>query len=293
MQNISNLLSDCLVLPYVREAGFAVRNPWKTGQRRLLDYLLIYVQEGEFVITVEGIEVKCKKDDFVLIQPGILHSMEGKSKTITPFAHLDFFYNPNRVDSFPTIAGQIDLSQYAQLQQPVLNEMDNVYIPVKFRPTQSVVFRDNFLKMIDIWEQHGSIYLLQTQQLATELLLDLIKNYFQEDITPNTPIQILNWITSYILFNLSEPITVNDMASRANLSPSRFTAVFRQNYGISPHQFLIRTRIQHAEDLIRKGSHSLIEIVANCGFANVHHFSRLFKQKTGLSPSEFRNQCKE
>jgi hypothetical protein len=41
------------VIPYIREADFAVRKPWYTPPRRLLDYLLLFVQEGEYLVNVE------------------------------------------------------------------------------------------------------------------------------------------------------------------------------------------------------------------------------------------------
>src|SRR5215216_5120003 len=54
---------------YIREADFAVRRPWSHGPRRLRDYLLVYVQEGEFVAAVGGTEHRFAPGDFCLIQP--------------------------------------------------------------------------------------------------------------------------------------------------------------------------------------------------------------------------------
>ena len=56
------------VVPYIREADFAIRKPWYTPPRRLLDYLLLYVQEGECQVTVEGEELLLGSGDFCLIQ---------------------------------------------------------------------------------------------------------------------------------------------------------------------------------------------------------------------------------
>ncbi len=283
-------LSDLLLVPYVRQVGFAVRYPWKIGPRRIMDYLLIYVQEGQLITTVDHVEYECMEKEFCLIQPGSLLMLEGKTKTITPFAHLDFFYNPLREQSFITKTGQTDLSTHMHLMQPRINDIEHIHIPVKFVPMQPVLFRDQLLKLIDIWERHGPFYELQSQHIATSLFLDLAHVFMDKTQVPTPPEQMLNWVTSYINFNLSEPISVADMAKRAMLSPSRFTAVFRESFGISPHQYLLRSRVQHAELLLRSGSLTLQEIADFCGFANIHHFSRVYKEKTGYSPGEFRKQ---
>ena len=54
------------VVPYIREADFAIRRPWYTPPRRLLDYLLLYVQEGECQVVVEGDELLLSSGDFCL-----------------------------------------------------------------------------------------------------------------------------------------------------------------------------------------------------------------------------------
>ena len=74
------------VVPYIREADFAVRTPWYTPPRRLLDYLLLYVQEGECQVVVEGEELLLGGGDFCLIQSNTLHSLRGLTETITPYA---------------------------------------------------------------------------------------------------------------------------------------------------------------------------------------------------------------
>jgi transcriptional regulator GlxA family with amidase domain len=78
------------------------------------------------------------------------------------------------------------------------------------------------------------------------------------------------------------------MARRANLSPSRFAAVFRQHFGLSPHQYFLRLRIEHAQELLRTTDLPQRDIAAYCGFADVHHFSKAFKRITRLPPGVYR-----
>jgi len=121
-----------------------------------------------------------------------------------------------------------------------------------------------------------------------ELLLTLLKQHGRVEPRPPSPPRALGWIPSYLSFHLSEPLSVADMAERASLSPSRFATVFRQHFGVSPHQYFLRLRIQHAQDLLRSTDLPLKEIAEYCGFADIHHFSKAFKQQVQLPPGAFR-----
>lgn len=272
------------IVPYIREAGFAVRRPWCTPERRLLDYLFLYIQEGQCHVRVEEVTYHCKAGDFCLIQPNDRLTLEGITDTITPFAHMDIFYQPTREQSFPTRPGQLDLSAFRHLLQPRLNDCTGIHIPVKFVPAQPAVFRDTLLKMIGVWEQGDIVSLLEAQQAATELVLMLLKQqHFPHRQGLQEP-QSLNWITSYLSLHLAEPLSVAAMARRAHLSPSRFSAIFRQHFGMPPHRYLLHLRIQHAQELLRTRSLTLQQIASYCGFADVHHFAKAFKRLTGKTP---------
>jgi len=288
MLNLNELISRMPVLPFIRQSDFAPRIPWRYPERRLLDYLLVYVQEGTFRVCADEEEYLFQPGEFCLIQPGSLVDLEGITNTITPFAHFDIFYHPNRELSFPTRAGQIDLSAYRHLLQPRLNDIYGIEVPVRLQPRNHSRFREKFILMVELWQQTDSLMQLKTQHLATEIVIHILEDHYQgkqdmHGFTPN-----FNWITSYFSFHLSEPLSVREMAERANLSPSRFSALFKQRYGVSPHQYLMTMRINHAKDLLSTTELSQQEIASYCGFADIHHFSKTFKRLTATTPGQWR-----
>ncbi|WP_176705998.1 AraC family transcriptional regulator [Paenibacillus hemerocallicola] len=289
MKSVFEQWSVSPLVPYMRQADFAVRYPYKHGERRLLDYLLIYVQEGSFHLHVEGKEYKLRNGDFGLVQPGDLHAFEGATNTITPFAHLDLFYNPQRQDSFPTKPGQVALGDYAHLMQPRLNDYDDVQVPVQFYPSDATHFRDTFLRAIALWMEQTPLARLEVQQLMTEVVLMLLQSYGKGGHAPADAGQ-LNWVTSYCSLRLSERLTVEQLAHQAKLSPSRFTARFRQTFGQSPYQYVLRMRVQHARELLAGSTSTLPQIADLCGFTDIHHFSKAFKKSTGVTPGSYRHE---
>jgi AraC-like DNA-binding protein len=278
------------IVPYIRESDYAVRQPgWTVPNRKLLDYLLIYIQEGSCQIEVAGRLYEFQEGDFCLIQPETLCALKGITRTITPFAHFDLFYHPLREQSFPTKPGQIDLSEYQHLVQPRLNDFMNISIPVQFKPTHRSVHKESLLKMVGLWQNGDVISQMEANHLLEDLIIGLLKEYSdlkQEDHSLKP--QSLNWITSYFFSHLSESVSLNDMAKRARLSPSRFSVLFKEKFGVSPHQYFLHLRIQHAQELLKQEDYTMEDITQFCGFSDVPHFSNAFKKISGVTPGQFR-----
>ncbi len=276
------------VVPYIREADFAIRKPWYTPPRRLLDYLLLYVQAGECEVDVDGEQFFLTNGDICLIQPNTLHALRGRTDTITPYLHLDIFFNPRREEGFPTQGGQISLSPHAHLLQPRLADLDWLHVPVTLEPINPVQFRSTLLKAVEAWQSGDVLSRLEADQLAMSLVLSLFRQYGRLPSATSRRSHSLSWVSAYLSFNIGEPLSVAQMARRANLSPSRFSTVFRQHFGLSPHQYLLRLRIEHAQSLLTTTDLPLSDIAASCGFADEHHFSKAFKRIVRVTPGAFR-----
>lgn len=289
MIELSELLARMPLVPYIRQSDFAIRGPgWTQRERRLLDYLIIYVQEGVLLVTTEEGPERFEAGSLCLLQPNTWHTLEGLTATITPFAHLDLFYHPRREESFATI-GQTDLSPYGDLLQPRLDELDGIgRIPVRIEPDNPVHFRDALLRMVNHWQSDSPLSRLEAQHEAMELALALLRKYGAALKRSTDSPASLNWITSYFSFRLAEPLSIGEMARRAHLSPSRFSALFKAKFGMPPHRYLRQLRIRHGETLLRTTSLQLSAIAEYCGFADLHHFSKVFRAEYGMSPGRYR-----
>jgi AraC-like DNA-binding protein len=248
----------------------------------------MYVQEGKMVAHVEERYYQFRAGDFCLIQPGELHTLEGPAHTITPYVHLDFFYNAARERSFVVRSGQVDIAGFEGLLQPRLEAVTGVNVPTRFVPIHPAQFRDTMLKAIGVWQRRDFLGQLESQYLATGLVLSLLQAYTRGSAESSDQPEFLNWITSFMSLHLSEPVSVADMAERAGLSASRFSRVFRARFGRPPHQFLLHLRIQRAQDLLHHTSLTLQQIAVQCGFTDVHHFAKAFKRITGQTAGSYR-----
>lgn len=280
-------LTDYAVAPYIRNSDYAIRPPFFLGERNLLDYILFYVQEGVFEICLNGNTHTLREGDLCLLQPGDIHSIRGLTDTINPYVHLDFFYHPQRESSFVTRPGQLDMTPYAAYMQPRLRDCAELRIPFKLDTPHSAKLRDLIFKIIERWQLQTYIGELEANQLAHEFVTALFKTYLKPQPAAVSVRPFLNWITSYFAFRISEPISVDDMARRAGLSPSRFNVVFKQHFDMTPYQYLLKLRIEHARELLKDG-HSLQQASEFCGFSDVHQFSKMFKASTGVTPGAYK-----
>ncbi len=87
-----------------------------------------------------------------------------------------------------------------------------------------------------------------------------------------------------------EPVTINALAGRCGLSPSRFHHLFKQAAGKSPVQYLNDYRLSVASLLLETSEKPVHEIASEIGFENQFYFSRLFKEKYALCPTHYRRK---
>lgn len=84
------------------------------------------------------------------------------------------------------------------------------------------------------------------------------------------------------------PITLNDMARVANLSPTHFLRTFKQAFHETPHRYLTARRLERAQQLLRQTDRSITDICFAVGFESLGSFCVLFKRRIGSSPLAYR-----
>jgi AraC family transcriptional regulator len=83
-------------------------------------------------------------------------------------------------------------------------------------------------------------------------------------------------------------LDLQTLAAETGYSRSHFLRMFETATGLTPHRYLLQLRLERAQELMRKGSTSLIDIAALCGFSSHAHMSRVFRQLLGVTPSQYR-----
>jgi AraC family transcriptional regulator len=86
----------------------------------------------------------------------------------------------------------------------------------------------------------------------------------------------------------SEPVSIDELAREVAMSPYHFLRTFRRVAGMTPHQYILRTRLQKAAVQLRHTSGPVLDIALDAGFADLSTFNRRFRRILGMTPSAYR-----
>lgn len=127
-----------------------------------------------------------------------------------------------------------------------------------------------------------------TKALLNQLLLRL---YRLDLFHPATPLKgdaaIITRAQKVIENYARQKLSVPLVAQRTQVSPSYLTALFQKHLSISPGEYIRRVKLQVSKEMIRDGQMNFTEIAAALEYSTVHHFSRQFRDKFGITPSEY------
>jgi AraC family transcriptional regulator len=87
-----------------------------------------------------------------------------------------------------------------------------------------------------------------------------------------------------------DELTLLEMAQSVELSTAHFSRIFRKSTGESPHQFVLRHRIERAKAMLRAAGARVLDVAVACGFKSQQHFARAFRHLCGVSPTEYRQE---
>ncbi|WP_342731527.1 AraC family transcriptional regulator [Bradyrhizobium sp. B117] len=99
----------------------------------------------------------------------------------------------------------------------------------------------------------------------------------------------LKRVTQYIDDNLDAKVTLQHLAAVAGLSRMHFAAQFRAAVGMRPHDYLLKRRIERAQELLQRADVSLVDIALTVGFQTQAHFTTVFKRFVGDTPYQWRS----
>ncbi len=135
---------------------------------------------------------------------------------------------------------------------------------------------------------------LYTESMATTLAVHLLRHYSLrqppiQQFAGGLPKYKLQQILDYIDEHLAEDLSLEVMAALVDMSLHYFCRLFKQSTGMSPHKYLTQQRIERAKQLLKLQNAAIADIAIQCGFANQGHFTKSFRQLTGMTPKVYRN----
>lgn len=155
--------------------------------------------------------------------------------------------------------------------------------------------RHLILALRDEVESGGAAGLLFADSIGMALAVHVLRRYAAaapldvRDGRLSTP--QLRAALDFIAAHLADNPSLAEVSAATALSPYHFARRFKASLGVSPHQFMLRARVERAKTLLADRRHSLVEIGLATGFANQSHFTTAFRRLVGVTPKRYRDRC--
>jgi AraC family transcriptional regulator len=175
-----------------------------------------------------------------------------------------------------------------------LNTAENIEILPIFAQKEPLIQQIGLSLLAELQSQE-SLDSFYVNSLVDILIMRLLKGYGRKipknfELVEGLNAFKLKQALDYINDNLDRELRLADIALSLRMSPFYFARSFKQSMGIPPYQYLTQRRIDRAKLLLSNSSLSILEIVQSIGFRTQSHFTRVFREYTGTTPKQYRQE---
>lgn len=103
---------------------------------------------------------------------------------------------------------------------------------------------------------------------------------------------LIDYVKKYLKDNLNNKIDFYILSEKVGYSYSRLMSIFKQKTGMTMYEYIVDLRISLAKNLLEKSLTPIKDISLKCSFKNFKRFGNMFKEKVGISPSQYRKKSK-
>jgi AraC family transcriptional regulator len=138
----------------------------------------------------------------------------------------------------------------------------------------------------------GKLFVDSIETALSNILLTSFSTFTPRSIPGKSGMapHVLRRVVEFMHANMDKQIGLKDLADCAGLSLSRFSFQFRASTNQSPHQYMLRLRIERSKQLLKDFRLSVLDVGLEVGFRNQQHFATVFRNSVGVPPSVYRTQ---
>jgi AraC-like DNA-binding protein len=243
---------------------------WDEG-RILNEFQINYITSGSGILENRHGTFPLREGSVFITFPGEWHRYRPNPKS---------GWTENYIGFDGSIARQLFDNAFFSPQQPV------VQIGIR----EEVL--DSFLKIFDLIESEQPGF----QQIVSGYIMKLLGNLVafekQKGFSGKRIAKIIEEARFLMRQNYSGDMDFEAFAHSKNVGYSYFRKMFRKFTGVSPGQYLIEMRMMRAKEMLVSTDSTVSEIGFELGFQSIYYFSYLFKEKVGMTPSQYRNKNK-
>lgn len=261
---------------------FCLHTQGKKGSFFLKDHLLLYVKTGKYTVRFRDREYTVRNNEMVFLHKSMLieYDKSGEPGSEYTLDYMMFFLNERLLQEFV---------QFADVKP--MDPVSDV-VPVSIIAINDLT-RTYFESLQPYFDNPGQVSDGLVKIKLMELLFHLAESnerFLYQLLQPESNDH--NRIDRIMEENFTNPVSLHDLAYLSGKSLSTFKRDFQAIYHTSPLKWIRNRRLDKAEKMLLETTLSVTDICYSTGFENIAHFSRVFKLRFGLAPSEFRLKYK-
>lgn len=238
------------------------------------------IKSGTCVMTIGNTTIECKPDDFIMIPPNVVHSFYLTDENECSFYHIHFF---------PEFLSHITLEEDSSVN--LMHSLIFCCAPFHQQKTTKEL-KELILAIIRLYNTSQdstvsaniNVYILQLVLLIMQSYKTLSKAQFPEKIQGN----YISFTLNYIEHHYMDKILIPDIAKELNISTRYLSKLFSQYMNISLGNYINVYRINRAIELMDTTTLTFTEISGMIGLKDSQHFSKLFYNIIGTTPSQYK-----
>jgi len=240
---------------------------------------IIYILRGSINFVIETQTYNIKEGDILFIKSGEIHRCYGGvncEQIIIEFGHyLDNEILKTQTLIHPGTPGLLSNNLHSEIEELILqicNEYENK------RQAWNFMIKSALYKIVGLLDRE------YIKDVKIDLNKNVISGYYNE---------ILHDVFEYIEANYKSDVTIEEISRVANFSKHYFNKFFKKATNKTFARYINDVRIEKAQTLLKGSKQSISDIAYEVGFNSIKTFNRVFKQKVGCTPSEYRLKLSE
>ena len=268
---------------------------WPRGRiepnRRIYDFELVYFSRGEGRVVTEKGTFYCVGGSAILIPPGLLHCTIADSAVERWCIHFDWYSDCRAHREAPLIFVYADdVREYRpELAAAVPEFPSGMELPL-FRRRVPPEFPERVRRHFQLYPDSPG-RLLERKGVLLEILGLLFQETKEVSVSDEErhPNRTFFRAKNRIDGGFSDPdLSVSRLAEEAHVTANHLSRAFKRELGISPLDYLLMRRLEHASKLLRGSSMTVREIAFASGFRDPNYFIRVYRKRTGAPPGSSR-----
>ena len=255
-----------------------------TADERHPFYELVFVNTGKLQIISEDYTGKLSKDQLIIHRPNDSHSLRCSDETNPTVIIIGFECDSNALEVLSNMPITLNESAIKKLAE-IVKEARNVFAPPFNIPTHNMKKKKK--------QSYGAEQMLKI--LLEYFLIKLVREYYYNENMEESakPPLSRKELIEYVNSNYREKITIEELAFLFKTNRSTLCKEFKTATGKTLVEYINEKKIEKAKKKIAESTDSFTKIAEDLHFDSIHYFTRLFKKITGMTPTQYRSECKK